>query len=1227
MVLEGNRIAMIVFMILLGLLGLAAPPAAAVAGQGGALPVQTQVNSARRARYLRVPMGFERNEGQTDRRVKYLARGAGYEVFLTGDEAVLRLEEGKGKGEVVRLKLQGAKEGVEVKGEGEMAGKANYFIGRDARKWRRDVALYREVRYEGVYPGVDLVYYGNGEELEYDFRVGAGGEVKGIRLRVGGARKVEVKGGELVMEGEGGGEVRFERPEAYQEEGGKKRSVEVRYAVKGKEVGFEVGAYDRSRELVIDPVLRYATYLGGTGGDVGYGIAVDSLGYAYITGSTNSISFPTKGPEQSGNGGSGDAFIVKLSTDGSSLVYSTFLGGTGSDTGYAIAISAGDAFVTGTTSSADFPVTQATTTSKGAFQTTYGGNGDAFVTQLNSTGDGLVYSSYLGGQGADFGLGIAVDGSANAYVTGWTQSNDFPTPNGLYSSRDGVQDAFVAKVNFDGSALLYSTYLGGSGVDAGQAIKVDSSGNAYIAGYTFSVDFKMQSAYLSKNAGAPTAADAFVTKLNSSGSALTFSTYLGGTGDDRAFGIALDSSNNVYVVGATQSTDFPTSTTSAPYQGQNNGKSDAFVAKLNSSGSTLAYSTYLGGSEVDQANGIAVDSSGNAFVIGFTQSSDFPTLSPVQSLLGGSGGGSCGTTLCADAFVAQVNSNGTALNYSTYLGGNGADFGWGIALGPSSIPYMTGYTASTNFPAIAGAYQGSLAGGAGNVFVAKLAPNDLPNIAIIPQKIYFGSQTVNVRSSVQTVTIINAGTATLNIQGIIMAPVSSTTGVTTATDFSVDTGNCIGNLVAGGASCTLNVAFTPSATGSETGQISITDNAANSPQTITLTGDGVSVATQVTVTPTSLPFGNEPVGSITAPQKVTITNTGTATLTISKITANGDYLQTNTCEALLNVLNVGQSCIVSVSFQPTATGARNGTLTIADDASGSPQKVSLSGTGVAVFTLASSPATSTILVGSATASFPVKASAPSNFAGNITLACPTNLTCAFSPASILPGQTSTLTVSNLTAALTSPYNFTVIGTSGSQTTTVALTILMADYSLSVSPALNTIVSGAPAGYSLTLTPSNGFNKAVQFSCTNLPNAATCSFTPSTATPSGGPVTVRMTVSTIKSSSSGFGPLGPFKSLPSPLACLAGLAVLMLAFEFWKRRRVVCAGGATPRHLLPSLVGVLVVIALLAGMSACRPGAGSTSGGTPTGGYTITVTGTLNSNAAVTRTITFNLEVT
>jgi hypothetical protein len=963
----------------------------------------------------------------------------------------------------------------------------------------------------------------------------------------------------------------------------------------------EVGAYDRRRPLIIDPVLSYATYLGGSGGDVAYGIAVDGAGYAYITGITNSSDFPTLGPAQGSNGGNGDAFVVKLKPAGDALVYSTYLGGSGADTGNGLVVVAGDVYVTGTTTSANFP----TTRDPDAFQLTYGGEGDAFIVHLNSSGNKLVYSSYLGGHGADFGQAVAVDSAGNAYVTGTTQSSDFPVVNPLQPTKSGGSDVFVSKVNFTGTELLYSTYLGGAQADVGQAIQVDSTGKAYVAGYTFSWDFPIENPYQGSTAGSP---DAFVTALNAAGSALAFSTYLGGSGDDRGLGIALDSSGNVYVAGVTQSTDFPT--TVGAFQSANRGGRDAFVSKLNSAGSSLVYSTYLGGAGADQANAIAVNSSAEAFVTGFTQSSDFPTYSPVQAVLGISGGSFCGATLCADAFVSQLSASGGTLKQSTYLGGSGADFGEAIALDASGVPYVAGSTASDNFPAIAGAYKTGLAGVAGNAFVAKLDPANRPGISLTPASLDFGNQALSVRSAPKTVTVVNAGSAALTI-----------TTITTSGDF-LETDNCIGTLAAGGGYCTISVTFTPSVLGAATEQISITDNAPNSPHTITVRGTGVAASTSAKVYPTSLSFGELKVGLISEPKTVTYTNTGTSTLNISRISVSGDYVQTNTCEAALNVLEPGASCTISVSFQPTGSGDRNGTLSISSNAAGSPHTAALLGTGLAVFSLTSPDSPKTVTIGTTEATFQISASAPEGFSGKITLSCSAAAECSFSPEAIFAGQTSTLTLSKLSTSTDNPFNFSVYGTSGAQTAKLTATLLFADFRLSVSPALNTVAAGDPAEYTVLVTPLYGLNQEVRLSCSGLPLHSQCKFSKSAVTPSGSPVSVTLTVATTKLASASL--LGPIKTLlrrPPPPAALWLVVLGLLGLLLSVRRRnktAVCRSGWW------RLAAISLVAALLLVLSACRGGLGE---GTPTGNYTITVKGVLSSNTSVERTTTFNLAVT
>ncbi|WP_303803105.1 SBBP repeat-containing protein, partial [Alicyclobacillus macrosporangiidus] len=399
------------------------------------------------------------------------------------------------------------------------------------------------------------------------------------------------------------------------------------------EYGFQVGHdFDPCYPLIIDPTLVYSTYLGGSGIDQGLGIAVDSSGAAYVTGLTTSPDFPTQNPFQGALVGVFNAFVTKFSPAGNALVYSTYLGGSGGDAGNGIAVdSSGSAYVTGFTISPNFPT-------QNPFQGALAGGFDAFVTKFNPAGNALVYSTYLGGSGNDEGFGIAVDSMGSAYVTGVTESPDFPTQNPFQGALAGVEDAFVTKFSPAGNTLLYSTYLGGSGVDEGRGIAIDSSGSAYVTGFTDSPDFPTQNPFQGALAGPE---DTFVTKFSPGGNTLVYSTYLGGSGFDEGFGIAVDSSGSAYVTGQTDSPNFPTQN---PFQGALAGVADAYVTMFSPSGNTLVYSTYLGGSGSDEGLGIAVDSTGSAYVTGLTDSTDFPTQNPFQGALAGPN----------DAFVTKI---------------------------------------------------------------------------------------------------------------------------------------------------------------------------------------------------------------------------------------------------------------------------------------------------------------------------------------------------------------------------------------------------------------------------------------------------------------------------------------------------------------------------------------------------------------------------------------------
>jgi hypothetical protein len=674
------------------------------------LPAATVSAAGVREAYGQLPLAFEQNRGQTDETTNFRARGAGYTLSLSPTEATFLLARGSDEPLpiVLRMNLVGANPGAAVEGLNELEGKVNYLIGNDPAQWRTNIPTFSRVRYSEVYRGIDVVYYGNQRRLEYDFVVAPGSDAGAIALEFAGAQRMEVEAatGDLLLS-IGEKTLRQHKPVVYQEVNGARREIESRYAIRsGGRVGFEVGEYDPSAALIIDPMLEYSTLLGGSGVDQGESIAVDSAGNAYVTGFTDSTDFPIANAAQGANGGQHDVFITKLNAAGSALVYSTYLGGSNSEFGRGIALdAAGSAYVTGVTQSTNFPTVN-------AFQST--GSGDAFVTKLTPAGSALVYSTYLGGSRADVGNRIAVDSTGNAYVTGFTESTNFPTANALQSAIGPPADAFVTKFNAAGSALVYSTYLGGIGQEHGESIAVDSAGNAYVTGATFSANFPTANAIQSTPGGD---SDAFVTKFNAAGSALIYSTYLGGSHIDLSESIAVDSTGNAYVTGTTHSTNFPTANA---FQGATAGMGDIFVTKLNATGSALAYSTYLGGTEHDGGWGIAVDAAGNAYVTGTTISTNFPTVNSFQSTTGSAG--------LEDVFVTKFNAAGSALVYSTYLGGGDREIGFGITVDSAGNAYVTGSTSSKCFPTTTGAFDTilSLAFGAEDGFISKISETAQP---------------------------------------------------------------------------------------------------------------------------------------------------------------------------------------------------------------------------------------------------------------------------------------------------------------------------------------------------------------------------------------------------------------------------------------------------------------------------------------------------------------------
>lgn len=754
-------------------------PVLAAAGPRAATPGE---RPAQLARYGRLPLRFEANRGQADRRARFVSRGPGYSLFLTRREAVLRLaraearaKHGTARGAVVRMRLVGARCSGPA-GVQRLPGVSHYLLGSDRARWRTHVPGYARVRYEAVYPGVNLVYYGNQQELEYDFEVAPRRNPEKIVLEFKGAGRVAVApDGDLLLR-TSAGTLRQRKPVVYQERGGNRQLVDGSYEMRGPgRVGFRVGEYDADRPLVIDPVLSYATYLGGVFADRGFGIAVDDAGSAYVTGFTQSLDFPA------GTGayhGGSDVFVTKLNAGGSAAVYSTYLGGGFNDSGAAIAVDGvGQVTVAGKTSSLDFPV------SAGAAQSAKGESDDAFVARLDASGASLLYATFLGGAGIDQANGVAIDGAGNAYVAGTTNSAALPGAAPFPGAVSGAGDAFVAKLAPAGNAFLYTRLLSGSSSDQGNGIAVDSEGRATVCGATRSANFVTVNPLMTDPGDF--IFDAFVARVSADGNSLDYSSYLGGMGSDLANAVALDADGRAHVTGSTFSTDFPV--TAGCLQPALLGQDDAFVTRLAPDGSGVEYSTYLGTPGGERGFGIAVDRLGRATVAGEMGSS-------------------------VDAFVTRLDAAGASALFAVPLAGPGSDTARAIALDRGGCVYVTGSTSSLDF-ATSGAAQPANGGGF-DAFVVKIgdASADLAvSGAVAPNPVLSGSSltwTVTVTNrgpgqatEVMVRTATPAGTrfASLDVsQGSTSSPAAGETGAVLC---------AIGNLDSG-ASATLRLTVT-----------------------------------------------------------------------------------------------------------------------------------------------------------------------------------------------------------------------------------------------------------------------------------------------------------------------------------------------------------------------------------------------------------------------------------
>ena len=820
--------------------------------------------------YGELPLSFEENRGQADARVNYLARGKGYTLFLTRNEAVLALrralpaarddskassivlsrgrEGSRWSQDVVRFELAGASANPKMEAQEKLPGISNYYIGNDPAKWRTGVPNFRKVIYRSAYPGIDVTYYGNPGVLESDFVVAPGADPGVIEWNVTGAKKMRVdESGDLVLE-TAGESLRLQKPVVYQMLAGVRREVAAAYSLDRDKVHFTIGAYDRTQALVIDPTLSYSTYLGGSGapGDVAEAIAVDTAGDAYVAGFTSSTDFPTTSAFQDalGSGASQNAFVTKFSTDGSTLIFSTYLGGGLSDQANGIAVdSSGNAYVVGLTDSSGFPLHLPVTG-----QSEFIGNQCGFVSAFSPAG-ALTFSTFLCGGQADQASQVAVDSNKNIYVVGSTASPNFPTQNPVQANLAGMENAFVTKlqaITGNGSAILFSTFFGGNGDDLGNAIALDLNANIYIAGATTSSVFPTKNAIQanlnSKNGGF----NAFVAEINMADVPVTtYSTYFGGSAADFAAAVAVDSAGNTYFAGSATSPDFPLKNSlQAPDQA-----GDAFVAKIGAGGAPLDFSTLFGGSAGTRCAAIALDSANDIYIVGNTSSTDFPTRIPLQATLNNEFGLTTG-------FVAELKPDGSDYIFSTYFGGSAGvvanDVAQGIAIDSKNNVYVAGEAATFDFPTMS-PFQGALKNPFGvNAFVAKISPATPAGPQMYPTVLNFANASVGFASQPQTVSLA-AGSAAVTITGIALSGPN-------AADFNVF--STCGATVPPTVVCTFTVTYTASGSTQESATVTVTEGTGTQVFTLSGKATGSSQPTgTITFVATPLTFGSQEVGT------------------------------------------------------------------------------------------------------------------------------------------------------------------------------------------------------------------------------------------------------------------------------------------------------------------------------------------------------------------------------
>ena len=976
------------------------------------------------APYGKLPLVFEMNQGQSGQDVKFISRGSGYTAFLTTNGLVLALHPRQHssaassagrESRILRFQLVGASSKPLAVGEDPQSGRVNYFFGNDPSQWHRNVPVFAKVRYKSVYPGIDLVYYGNHRQMEYDFEVLPAGKPGSIEFEVRGADTVSLDQDHNLVLQVGTETLTFQSPVVYQSINSQLTRVEGGYVMKDStHVAFQVASYDATKPLVIDPVLVYSTYLGGSGDDNATAVAVDNSGDVYVVGYTDSTDFPlaTLGSLPAGTN---HVFVAKLDPTASNLIYADYLGGNGEDFGYALTLDgADDVYVTGSTESSNFPVVN-------AYQATYPGFFNAFVTTISPDGSALLYSTYLGGNGIDTPVGIALDANADIIVAGSTSSTNFPVSSAyqpaVYANGGGVygEYGFLTELAAGGSSLVFSTYLGGNSnvpYNCGgtpcwgnpetviSGLSLDPQGNAYVAGNTNTYNFPTTTgSYLSGDSTQENALVGFLSKFNTVGN-LEYSTYFYESSGllTHISALAVDASGSAYVTGlALSDGTFPITSTSICNPSVSAGAcSYGFVTKFNTSGSALLYSTFLGPDNFATPIAISLDANDDAYVAAVSSSAPFNTVNAIEQYTSGN-----------DILLAEVDPTASSELWATYFGGSQDDAPAGMTIDSNGNLYLTGTTDSTDFPTTQGAFQTNEGGGV-DAFVTKVSPAVAAAVSLSPLGLEYAEQSLDSTSAAQEILLRNVGSASLSISSI-----------TTTGDFE-ETDNCAPGIAAA-SSCSLSITFTPSAAGSRNGTVSIQDNASGSPHIIELSGTGLGPS--ISATPSSLAFPSTTTGNTSASQTITLSNTGNAALSINNIRASSNFSQSNNCATSLAA---NASCTINVAFAPTAGGTLAGTLSISDNAPESPQTFTLSGIG-SDFSLSGSPATSSVKSGSNVTYQLTIAPVGGTFSNAVALTCsglPKYAACSFSPSSVTPGSTpaaSTLTITtSSTSAQSSP---------------------------------------------------------------------------------------------------------------------------------------------------------------------------------------------------------------